>query len=42
MVYMDETFIGKTLTIWGCVEGEEGTTKKDNFKGCTELKFKVH
>ena len=33
--------IGNTYTIYGCVEGDEGTSKEDNFEGCTELKFKV-
>ena len=41
MIYMDENSIGKTFTIYGCVEGDKGTTKEDNFEGCTKLKFKV-
>ena len=41
MIFMDKNSIGKTFTIWGCVEGDKGTTKEENFEGCTELKFKV-
>ena len=41
MIYIDENSIGKTFTIYGCVEGDKGTTKEDNFEGCTKLKFKV-
>ena len=40
-LYLNENMIGKTYTIYGCVQGEEGTTKEDNFVGCTKLKFKV-
>ena len=41
MIYIDENSIGKTFTIYGCVEGDKGTTKEENFDGCTKLKFKV-
>ena len=41
MIFMDKNSIGKTFTIWGCVEGDKGATKEENFEGCTELKFKV-
>ena len=40
-LYLNENMIGNTYTIYGCVQGEEGTTKEDNFVGCTKLKFKV-
>ena len=40
-LYLNENMIGNTYTIYGCVQGEEGTNKEDNFEGCTKLKFKV-
>jgi len=41
MIFMDKNSIGKTYTIFGCVEGDKKTSKEDNFEGCTKLKFKV-
>ena len=40
-LYLNENMIGNTYTIYGCVEGDGGTSKEDNFEGCTKLKFKV-
>ena len=40
-LYLNEDMIGNTYTIYGCVDGDERTSKKDNFEGCTKLKFKV-
>ena len=40
-LYLNNNMIGNTYTIYGCVEGDKGTTKEENFEGCTELKFKV-
>ena len=40
-LYLNEDMIGNTYTIYGCVEGDKGTSKENNFEGCTKLKFKV-
>ena len=40
-LYLNENMVGNTYTIYGCVEGDGGTSKEDNFEGCTKLKFKV-